>query len=87
MRGMITSRIFALALILCAAATGGCKKDAPKSTRWDDAAAAVAQPPGDADAAAAVPLSPAGTLNKFFPKDGEGGWKRVSGVNESTSRH
>lgn len=24
-----------------------------------------------------VALSPAGTLNKFFPKDGEGGYKRV----------
>lgn len=77
---MSTLRILVTALLLCAAAasTGGCKKDEPKSTRWDDAAAAVASAsPSDADAAGAVPLSPAGTLNKFFPKDGEGGYKRV----------
>jgi hypothetical protein len=75
---MNSSRILVLALVLCAAVTGGCKKDEPKSTRWEDAAAAVAQStPVDADSAAAVPLAPAGTLNKFFPKDGEGGYKRV----------
>lgn len=75
---MNSSRFLVLALLLCGALTSGCKKDEPKSTRWDDAAAAVAPPqPADADGAAAVPLSPAGTLNKFFPKDGDGGYKRV----------
>jgi len=75
---MSSRRILVCALLLCTALTGGCKKDEPKSTRWDDAAAAVASaPPADVDAAGAVPLSPAGTLNKFFPKDGEGGYKRI----------
>jgi hypothetical protein len=75
---MISTRILVAALLACAALTSGCKKDEPKSTRWEDAAAAIAQPAAtDGDAAAAVPLSPAGTLNKFFPKDGEGGYKRI----------
>ena len=75
---MSSRKILVTALLLCAAFTGGCKKDEPKSTRWDDAAAAVASAsPSDGDAAGAVPLAPAGMLNKFFPKDGEGGFKRV----------
>jgi hypothetical protein len=75
---MTSSRILFVVLFLCAAVTNGCKRDEPKSTRWEDAAAVVAQSsPADGDATAAVPLSPAGTLNKFFPKDGEGGYKRV----------
>lgn len=75
---MSPSRTLFLALLFAAVVTGGCKKDEPKSTRWDDAAAAVAStPPPEADAAPAAPLSAAGTLNKFFPKDGEGGYKRI----------
>lgn len=77
----------ALALSL-AFATGcnGCKKDEPKSTRWDDAAAAAtAAPaattasggPGLRTAEPTLPPIPAGAFNKFFPKDGAGGNKRV----------
>ena len=61
------------AVFACAAILGACK-DPPKSTRWDDAAAAVSVP---AIASDAPPPIAAGTLNKFFPKDGEGGFKRV----------
>lgn len=81
---MMSTRVLVSALLLSlelAIATGatGCKKDEPKSTRWDDAAASVAapSPAPDTDAAAAVPPIPAGTLNRSFPKDGEGGYKRV----------
>lgn len=76
---MSPRRILVTAFLLCfAALASGCKKDEPKSTRWEDAAAAIASAPAvDADAAPGVALSAAGTLNKFFPKDGEGGYKRV----------
>lgn len=50
-----------------------CSKDEPKSTRWEDAAAAIAS----ATPASSVPKLPTGTFNKFFPKDGEGGYSRV----------
>lgn len=68
----------ALALALCASAgSSACKKDEPKSDRWNDAAAAIATaPPAAADAAAAAAM-PTGSFNKFFPKDGGGGFKRV----------
>jgi ABC-type oligopeptide transport system substrate-binding subunit len=77
---MITRRFvvsaFVLVLVAVAASTPACKKDEPKSIRWNDAAAAAAAAPA-ADADAAAPLTAAGTLNKFFPKDGEGGYTRV----------
>lgn len=60
------------ALLACATLLAGCK-DPPKSTRWDDAAAVTVP----AVASDAPPAVAAGTLNKFFPKDGEGGFKRV----------
>jgi hypothetical protein len=76
------SRFFA-ALTFCgvlAIGASGCKKDEPKSTRWDDAgAAATSAATGAAASAAAastVATIPAGTFNKFFPKEGESG-KRV----------
>lgn len=65
-------------VLLALPLASGCKKDEPKSTRWDDAAAAIASaPPADLDAAGAVAPIPAGSLNKYFPKDGDGGYKRV----------
>jgi hypothetical protein len=70
----------ALALVALVCGSHGCKKDEPTSTRSDDAAAAVmtstAASPTPA-AASSVAAVPAGTFNKFFPKDGEGGNERV----------
>jgi hypothetical protein len=63
------------ALVACIALTSACTKDAPKSTRWDDAAAPVLTVA--VTTADAAPAAPAGSLNKFFPKDGDGGYKRV----------
>ena len=63
-------RLALAAAIFLAAA---CSKDEPKSTRWEDAAAALAS----ATPASSVPKLPTGTFNKFFPKDGEGGYSRV----------
>ncbi len=58
-----------LALLLLA-----CGKDEPKSTRWAEAgAAAVAQTATAPTASAAA----TGSLNRYFPKDGDGGYKRV----------
>jgi len=75
---MISKLTVVLALTLCGAMSGACKKDEPKSTRWDDAAAAVASAPAASPSAvAAAPLVPAGGFNKFFPKEGEGGYKRI----------
>jgi hypothetical protein len=62
-----------IAGVACAALLAACSKDEPKSTRWNDAAAAVASAPP----VSSVPAIATGTLNKFFPKDGEGGFTRV----------
>ncbi len=64
--------ILVVALGFCFA-SAGCKKDEPKSTRWDEAGAA---PASAAPSSSAAPIA-AGTFNKFFPKDGEGGFKRI----------
>ncbi len=69
--------LVALLVASCAALATGCKKDEPKSTRWDDAAAAIANPTPNDAGGPAVPLAATGSLNKFFPKDGDGGYKRV----------
>jgi hypothetical protein len=58
--------------LVLAALLLACSKDEPKSTRWEDAAAALASAP-----ASSAPKLPTGTLNKYFPKDGEGGYSRV----------
>ena len=85
MRTMNSIRTLVAILALGAAlSTGcnGCKKDEPKSTRWDDAAAATTATTAatatrlPTEAPNATPIA-AGTFNKFFPKDGEGGRKRV----------
>ena len=55
-----------VALVACTA----CSKDEPKSTRWDDAAANPAPP-------SSVPKTETGSFNRFFPKDGVGGYSRV----------
>ena len=60
----LTPLVLALAAFFFAAA---CKKDEPKSTRWEDAAAALETAP-----ASSAPKLPTGTFNKFFPKDGDG---------------
>jgi len=64
--------ILGLWVVAAAAAAPACKKDEPKSTRWDDAAVTVNI--ATSSSAAAVPV---GTFNKFFPKDGDGGFKRI----------
>jgi hypothetical protein len=58
--------------LVLAALLLACSKDEPKSTRWDDAAAALASSP-----ASTAPKLATGTFNKYFPKDGEGGYSRV----------
>jgi hypothetical protein len=75
---MIASQrhVVALAFLAAAALASGCKKDEPKSTRWEDAAAAAAAEQAPSPSAS-VATTPTGTFNKFFPKDGEGGHKRV----------
>lgn len=60
-------------LTLAALLLLACSKDEPKSTRWEDAAAALAT----AAPSSSVPKLPTGALNRFFPKDGEGGYARV----------
>lgn len=59
-------------LVLAALLLVACKKDEPKSTRWDDAAAALSAGP-----ASSAPKMATGAFNKFFPKDGEGGYEHV----------
>lgn len=51
-----------------------CSKDEPKSTRWDNAADAAAQAPPPKPTA---PVAEGSSLNAAFPKDGDGGYKRV----------
>ncbi len=63
----------ALALVLAAAALVACKSE-PKSTRWDDAAAAASTP---APIASAGPVAEGSTFNAAFPPDGVDGCKRV----------
>lgn len=70
---MIQISRFAVTAALCFFTLAGCSKDEPKSTRWDDAAAALASAPP----ASSVPKLPTGTFNKFFPTDGAGGYARV----------
>ena len=63
-------RIFlSLALALLA-----CGKDEPKSTRWAEAGAAAVAQTATAPTASATAT---GSLNRYFPKDGDGGYKRV----------
>lgn len=70
-----------LASAAIALAASSCKKDEPKSTRWDNAAASAAsaaQAPASASAvASAEPAKAGGSFNKFFPADGVDGTKRV----------
>ena len=67
MKRLVLHVLAALTLLATA-----CSKDQPKSTRWEDAAAALASAP-----ASSAPKLATGTLNKYFPKDGEGGYARV----------
>lgn len=60
-------------VLLAAALIVSCKKDEPKSTRWDDAAAVTVT----VAPSSSVPALPTGSFNKFFPKDGDGGYKRI----------
>jgi hypothetical protein len=71
---MIRTRLIA-ALLLLGAALPSCKNDEPKSTRWNDAAAALAS--ATPTSAPTTSAAPSGSLNRFFPKDGDGGYKRV----------
>ena len=63
------SLILAAFLVLAA-----CKKDEPKSTRWEDAAAAASTP---APIASVGPVAAGSQLNAAFPPDGVDGHKRV----------
>lgn len=72
-------RVASLLVLLGVATTTACKKDDPPSTRWDAAAASArehksAPTPADPNAPAKTET---GALNRFFPKDGESGSKRV----------
>ena len=60
-------------LCLMAAPIAGCHKDTPKSTRWEDAATTTFT----IAPSSSVAVTATGTLNRFFPKDGEGSYKRV----------
>jgi hypothetical protein len=74
-------------LVLCAGLVSACKKDEPKPAAGDtkapaSASAAVVAPvspvsPPGLDAGHGLAPIPAGTLIKFVPKDGEGGYKHV----------
>lgn len=57
-------------------ALAACSKDPPPSTRWNDAAAAVAESAKPIVTASAPPQA-GGALNKFFPADGADGYSRV----------
>lgn len=77
---MISMRTLLAGLALVAALTNGCSgctKDEPKSTRWDDAAASAVTVQISPSSAPTAPAVQAGILVKYFPKDGEGGYKRV----------
>lgn len=74
-----------LVSLLFIAALVACKDEAPKSTRWDQAAsAAAASAQAAASAAASTPPPPktdTGEVNKFFPKE-EAGVKIVFSVDK-----
>lgn len=61
-------------LLAALAALAGCSRDTPKSTRWDEAGAAAASAPATTSSA---PVLDTGSLDRFFPKDGEGGFGRT----------
>lgn len=66
-----------LSVVVALAALGaGCSKDPPKSDRWDKAAASATSAAA-ANGAPTASAVAAGSLNRFFPKDGDGGYKRV----------
>jgi len=77
---MILRRMLVALAVVAAVCAGvnGCKKDEPKSTRWDDAAAAVTTVQVSPSGAPAAPAIQAGVLPKYFPKDESlAGYKRV----------
>jgi len=79
-RAISLGRLTLSALLIAVPLVAGCSscKDEPKSTRWEDAAAqATATAASSASTAPAASVVPAGALNRFFPKDGSGGYKRV----------
>ena len=60
-------------ILLLVALVAGCK-DTPKSTRWDDAAAAASTP---APITSTGPVTKGASFNAAFPADGVDGYKRV----------
>jgi hypothetical protein len=62
---------FALSLSAC------CGKSEPPSKRWDGAAASAANRTAAPKDPAAPEKTETGALNRFFPKDGESGSKRL----------
>ncbi len=65
-----------LVAALLGACLAACSKESPPSTRWNDAAAAVATSAKPIVTASAPPQE-GGAFNKFFLPDGEGGYARV----------
>lgn len=65
------------ATLATSAGCNGCTKDEPKSSRWDDAAASAVTVNISPSSSSSAPLVQSGVLPKFFPKDGEGGYKRI----------
>lgn len=72
MAGSMMRRALVLAVLL----SSGCSscKDEPKSTRWEDAAAAASAP---APIASLGPVTGGSTFNAAFPPDGVDGHERV----------
>jgi hypothetical protein len=67
--------LLALGLALSTAAC--CQKSDPPSQRWDGAAASAANRTAAPKDPAAPAKTETGALNRYFPKDGEGGAKRL----------
>lgn len=77
-RGMLVALALAAAVSAGVSGCNGCKKDEPKSTRWDDAAAAITTVQVSPSGAPGAPAIQAGVLPKYFPKDENlPGYKRV----------
>ena len=74
MGGSMIRRSLVLAAFAAFVGLAACKKDEPKSTRWEDAAAAASTP---APIASVGPGAAGSQLNAAFPPDGVDGHKRV----------
>lgn len=71
----LAARLVLGAALVGVVSVAGCSKDTPKSTRWDEAGAAIAS--GAPASTSSAPVLETGSLNRYFPKDGEGGFGRT----------